>query len=182
MQLPRPSLAAMQLPRPSPTGTVKKWWQENGFGFITPDDGSEDAFCHWSSCLDGNEPQDGDKVEYELEWDDRKGKYRCCWCQVSGRGRKTDTATDVAKTAADKEKKMSVSSPVSFGWSLKTASEYIWRPTMLILGTTSRLPQYSKDHSHLLHGMDTIIRGGDRATGGFSLISGHHGACSQFSL
>ena len=90
----------MQLPRPIPTGTVKKWWPENGFGFITPDDGSEDAFCHWSSCLDGNEPQDGDKVEYELEWDDRKGKYNGTNVSLKsgGGGGKDAMATSKART------------------------------------------------------------------------------------
>merc|ERR1712060_846988 len=68
-----------------PTGTVKKWMDEKGFGFITPDDGGEDAFCH-RSCLDGDEPQQGDQVEYETEYDDRKGKYKCSWCRVTGSG------------------------------------------------------------------------------------------------
>merc|ERR1711924_24383 len=70
-----------------PTGTVKKWLDEKGFGFISPDDGGEDAFCH-RSCLGGGADSlsEGDSVTYEVEYDDRKGKYKCSWCEVSGGG------------------------------------------------------------------------------------------------
>merc|ERR1711862_622828 len=56
------------------TGTIKKFFEEKGFGFITPDDGSEDIFCHVKECpdLDGCGP--GDAVAYDTKWDDRKNK------------------------------------------------------------------------------------------------------------
>lgn len=69
-----------------PTGSVKKWIDDKGFGFITPDDGGEDAFVH-RSCLDGIEYlEEGDQVTFEQEWDDRKGKYKCTFCEKTGSG------------------------------------------------------------------------------------------------
>ncbi len=46
------------------TGTVKFYNSAKGFGFITKEDGG-DLFFHISS-VQGGEPHDGDKVEYEL--------------------------------------------------------------------------------------------------------------------
>merc|ERR1711865_499460 len=49
-------------------------WNERGFGFIKPADGGEDLFCHVSGIQDGNMLREGDEVEYETKFDDRKGK------------------------------------------------------------------------------------------------------------
>ena len=61
-------------------GKVKWFNEKKGFGFITPDDGSEDLFVHHSNI--GGEGfrslQDGQAVEYEV-----------------GEGRKGPQATDV---------------------------------------------------------------------------------------
>lgn len=52
------------------TGTVKFFNASKGFGFITQDNGN-DIFFHVSE-IQGQEPQDGDKVEFEVG-EGRKG-------------------------------------------------------------------------------------------------------------
>jgi CspA family cold shock protein len=52
------------------TGTVKFFNTGKGFGFITKEDG-QDLFFHISE-VQGQEPQDGDKVEFEVG-EGRKG-------------------------------------------------------------------------------------------------------------
>lgn len=52
------------------TGTVKFFNTGKGFGFITQDNG-KDLFFHISE-VQGQEPKDGDKVEFEVG-EGRKG-------------------------------------------------------------------------------------------------------------
>mmetsp|Transcript_24550 Transcript_24550/g.72841 ORF Transcript_24550/g.72841 Transcript_24550/m.72841 type:complete len:356 (+) Transcript_24550:262-1329(+) len=51
-------------------------WNERGFGFIKPDDGSDDIFCHLSAIRDGNMLREGDSVRFEKQYDASKGKDR----------------------------------------------------------------------------------------------------------
>jgi cold shock protein len=63
-------------------GTVKRFNREKGYGFITPDEGGEDLFVHYSS-IEGSgfrSLEEGEKVSYEV-----------------GQGRKGPQAQNVSK-------------------------------------------------------------------------------------
>ena len=57
-----------------PTGTVKWFNDEKGFGFITPDEGDRDLFVHYSGITGGGfkSLEENMKVSYEEE-DGAKG-------------------------------------------------------------------------------------------------------------
>ena len=52
-------------------GTVKWFNAEKGYGFITPDDGSEDVFVHFSAIVAEGYKKllEGQKVTFETEQD-----------------------------------------------------------------------------------------------------------------
>jgi len=65
-----------QLTGEKATGTVKFFNTMKGFGFITRDDGKEDAFVHISAVERSGLPgiNEGDRFEFDLEVD-RRGKF-----------------------------------------------------------------------------------------------------------
>lgn len=52
-----------------PTGTVKWFSDEQGYGFITPDDGGNDLFVHHSAIAGAGFKSlaEGAKVEFEVQ-------------------------------------------------------------------------------------------------------------------
>ena len=58
------------------TGTVKWFNATKGFGFIQPDEGGADVFVHISAVERAGmgSLNEGQKVSYELERDQRSGK------------------------------------------------------------------------------------------------------------
>ncbi len=51
------------------TGTIARIKKENGYGFITPDDGAKDVFFHAQSVDGGifDDLKEGDKVTFDVE-------------------------------------------------------------------------------------------------------------------
>ena len=58
------------------TGTVKWFNGDKGYGFIQPDDGSQDVFVHIGTVEKAGirSLNEGDKVSFDLVMDERKGK------------------------------------------------------------------------------------------------------------
>ncbi len=48
-------------------GTVKKWLDFKGYGFIKPDTGGDDIFIHNSDIKGSNDLKEGQKVEFDVE-------------------------------------------------------------------------------------------------------------------
>jgi CspA family cold shock protein len=69
-----------------PQGTVKWFNSEKGYGFILPDDGSEDLFVHHTGITGGGfkSLDEGERVSYEVAWG-RKGPQAQNVTRASGR-------------------------------------------------------------------------------------------------
>jgi CspA family cold shock protein len=69
-----------------PTGTVKWFNAQKGFGFIAPDDGGSDAFVHISAVERAGigDLREGQKVQFELVSDRKSGKMSADNLKVVG--------------------------------------------------------------------------------------------------
>ncbi len=72
----KPAAPQRELTGDKAVGTVKVFNSVKGFGFITRDDGEQDAFVHISAVERSGLSQlnEGDRLEFDLEVD-RRGKY-----------------------------------------------------------------------------------------------------------
>ena len=59
-----------------PTGTVKFFNNDKGFGFITPENGGTDVFVHVSALQGGSSLREGDRVNYDVGQDRKTGKSK----------------------------------------------------------------------------------------------------------
>jgi CspA family cold shock protein len=57
-----------------PTGKIKMFNGDKGFGFIKPDDGGNDVFFHVSALRDGDDISLGKAVSFEMGVDKKSGK------------------------------------------------------------------------------------------------------------
>jgi CspA family cold shock protein len=86
-----------------PTGTVKFFNQDKGYGFIAPEGGGNDAFVHISAVERSGMGtlRENQRVSYDLE-QDRRGKMAACNLRdASDAG--SPSEADEPQTANDQE-------------------------------------------------------------------------------
>jgi CspA family cold shock protein len=59
-----------------PTGKIKMFNEDKGFGFIVPDDDGVDVFFHVSALREGDEITQGKVVTFEMGVDPKSGKTK----------------------------------------------------------------------------------------------------------
>ncbi|AVA23936.1 cold-shock protein [Rhizobium sp. NXC24] len=59
-----------------PTGKVKFFNADKGFGFITPESGGGDVFVHVTALQYGDLLREGQSVSYDLGQDRKSGKLK----------------------------------------------------------------------------------------------------------
>merc|ERR1712107_851607 len=70
-------LASKQVISAMPSGYIVTWHSDKGFGFIRPNDGVPDVFCHTYGLADGEGScVQGDDVTFRITYDEKRGKDR----------------------------------------------------------------------------------------------------------
>jgi CspA family cold shock protein len=59
-----------------PSGKIKMFNEDKGFGFIKPDDGGGDVFFHVTALREGDEIITGKAVTFEMGVDPKSGKSK----------------------------------------------------------------------------------------------------------
>jgi cold shock protein len=59
-----------------PTGKIKMWNDDRGFGFIKPENGGSDIFFHVTALKEGDDIAVGAAVTYEVGTDPKSGKVK----------------------------------------------------------------------------------------------------------
>ena len=59
-----------------PTGKVKLFNEDKGYGFIKPDDGGDDVFFHVTALREGDEITKNATVNFEVGVDPKSGKSK----------------------------------------------------------------------------------------------------------
>ena len=59
-----------------PTGTIKFFNAERGFGFIKPDDSGTDVFFHVTALENQQPPQENQHVTFEIGVDKKNGRQK----------------------------------------------------------------------------------------------------------
>ena len=87
-----------------PTGTVKFFNEQKGYGFIAPEGGGQDAFVHISAVeRSGMQTlRENQRVSYDLE-EDRRGKMAACNLRDASDAAGSDSSADTADASDEGE-------------------------------------------------------------------------------
>lgn len=81
-----------ELPTNQPIpGRIKAWYEDKGFGFISPDMGGPDVFVHRNQLSDGQALVQGSPVTFQCRLNPTRGKYEVTACS-SGAAAASGTA------------------------------------------------------------------------------------------
>ncbi len=68
-----------------PKGTIATWKDEQGYGFIHPDDGGANLFVHISAVQHRQgRPKQGDRVRYTVEMNAQRGQSQAARVRIEG--------------------------------------------------------------------------------------------------